>query len=95
MRFKKRRTDMAEVRRRYPAELVSFHCGSSASLVEGLGVEGIPFLPRMGHEPKDCGSDVMAVALEVLDKLARALVVVLEERYKPCHVYWSGRLQEA
>lgn len=64
---------------------------SSASLVEGLGVERIRFLPVMGREPKNCGIDVMAVALEVLDMSARVLVVVLDERDKPPHVPSSGR----
>lgn len=68
---------------------------SFASLVEGLGVERIRFLPVVGHEPKNGGIDVMAVALEVLDKSARVLVVMLEERYQPHCVHWSGRPREA
>lgn len=63
---------------------------SSASLVEGLGVEHIRFLQMVGHKPKkDCGIDVLVVALEVLGKSARVVVAVLEEGYKPPHVQWS------
>ena len=54
-------------------------------------MERIRFLQVMGREPKNCGIDVMAVALEVLDMSARVLVVVLDERDKPPHVPSSGR----
>ena len=43
----------------------------------------IRFLPMVGCEPKNGALAVMAVALEVLDKLARAGVVVLEEVHRP------------
>ena len=36
-----------------------------------------------GREPKNGALAVMAVALEVLDKLARVGVVVLEEVHRP------------
>ena len=54
-----------------------------ASLVEALGVVRIRFLPMVGREPKNGAIAVMAVALEVLDKLARVGVVVLEEVHRP------------
>ena len=54
--------------------------------MEGLGVERIRFPRLMCREPKNFGTDVMAVAREVLGKSARALVVDLEEGYKPRHV---------
>ena len=56
---------------------------SFANLVEALGVVRIRFLPMVGREPKKGALAVMAVALEVLDKLARVEVVVLEEVHRP------------
>lgn len=41
---------------------------SSASLVEGLGVERIRFLQAMGWEQRTCGMHVMAVVPEELGK---------------------------
>ena len=64
---------------------------SSASLVEGLGVERIHFPRLVGRELNGCGIDVVAVGLEVVDKSAHVLAVVLEEKYKPCLVQLSGR----
>lgn len=64
---------------------------SSASLVEGLEVERIRFLQSVGRELNGCGIDVVAVGLEVVDKSARVLAVVLEEKYKPRLVQLSGR----
>ena len=64
---------------------------SSASLVEGLGVERIRFPQAMGWEPRTYGMHVMAVVPEELDKQARVLGVVLEEDYKPRGLRWSGR----
>ena len=46
-------------------------------------VARIRFLPLVGREPKKGELAVMAVALEVLDKLARVGVVVLEEVHRP------------
>lgn len=43
----------------------------------------IRFLPLVGREPKNGALAVMAVALEVLDKLARVGAVVLEEVHRP------------
>ncbi len=54
-------------------------------------MERIRFDRLMCRAPKRCGTDVMAVAREVLGKSARVLVVGLEERYKARHVQWSGR----
>ena len=54
--------------------------------MEGLGEEHIRFLQVVGRERKSCGTDVMAVALEVLGKWARALAVVPEQRYMSRHV---------
>ena len=61
---------------------------SSASLVEGLGVEHTHSLQVVGHVPKkkNCGIDVMVVVLEELGKSAHVLVVVLEEGYRPLHL---------
>ena len=50
----------------------------------------IRFLPMAGREPKNGAPAVMAVALEVLDRLARAGVVVLEEVHRPHYLRWSG-----
>ena len=57
----------------------------------GLGVERIRFDRLLCRAPKRCGTDVMAVAREVLDQSARVLVVGLEEGYKARHVQWRGR----
>ena len=81
------RTDMAEVPRPHRAELENFHLVSSASLVEGRREDRTHFLQVMGHEPKGCGVDVVVVALELPSALA--LVVVLEEGYKPRRMEWS------
>lgn len=77
--------------RRHQVELGGFQLVSSANLVEGLEVGRIRCPQVLGREAKNCGVDVMVVDLEVHGKLARALVVVLEEGHKPRHVQWSGR----
>ena len=51
--------------------------------MEDLGVARIRFLHWEGREPKDGALAVMAVGLEVLDKLALVGVVVLEEVHRP------------
>ena len=60
-----------------------FRQSSSASLVEGPGVERIHFFRVLRRDLKSRVT-VMAGALEVLDKSARVLVVVLTEGDKPC-----------
>lgn len=82
---------MVEVLRQHQGQPWESRSVSSAILVEVLGVERIRFLQVVGHQPNNCGTDVMAVVLRVVGKSARVQAVVLEEMNPPCHVLLSGR----